>query len=352
LHLAVLRDVTERKAVESELARKSELLQTIFDNMPCMFNVLGPGVDPLMVNREWTRVLGWTPQDLGRGDILDLLYPDHDERRRTREFIQASDRSWRDFRLRARDGRMIDTSWANFRLSDGTMIGIGQDVTERKRAEEEREALSRRLVSVQEEERRTIARELHDEIGQILTGLRLMLEWTSQKTGLELAEIKDLAAQISERVKDLSLNLRPPMLDDLGLVPTLLWHFERYRAQTGIHVRFHHRGVGAPRQPGAGEITVFRIVQEALTNVARHAGVAEVTVELWAESGSMWLRVEDAGRGFDPAALGALSSGLSGMRERALLTGGSLAIESRPGEGTRLLARLPLVAADTVTAGE
>jgi PAS domain S-box-containing protein len=484
-HLGVMRDVTERKAAEVELRRKTELLETVFDNMPCMFNVLGPGVRPMIVNREWTRVLGWTAKELEGRDLLALVYTDPEERRRTEEFVEAADRTWRDFHVRTKDGREIDASWANFRLSDGTIIGIGQDVTERKRVEKDRErraaqlqaladaalaigaagtvaeiarivteaarrvigahaaittftrderrarpirsrslsdehavyddneprsggsgvprlavpliardgrnlgvielsdkydgafgaddeailvqlaqlasqatertrllgevstaregleALSRRLVNLQEEERRTIARELHDEVGQSLTGLKLMVETSHLGGAVDLGQVRELADRLLARIRDLSLNLRPPMLDDLGLVPTLLWHFERYRAQTRIEVRFQHRGVKG-RFPAATEIAAFRIIQEALTNVARHAGVTEARVELSVEGRSLTLRVEDKGRGFDPAALPGASSGLTGLRERALLAGGVLSHYSRPGAGTRLLAVLPL----------
>jgi signal transduction histidine kinase len=199
--------------------------------------------------------------------------------------------------------------------------------------------VSRRLVTLQEEERRITARELHDEVGQILTGLKLMLE--ARPRGEDVSELTDLVAQLQQRVRDLSLNLRPPMLDDHGLVPTLIWHFERYRSQTRIEVRFHHRGIGA-RLPAETEIAAFRIIQEALTNVARHAGVLEATVELHLEGTLLELRVEDEGVGFDPAAPTAPSGGLSGMRERALLAGGRFAVDSQPGAGTRLLARLPV----------
>jgi signal transduction histidine kinase len=231
-----------------------------------------------------------------------------------------------------------------------------KDITEQKRAEVERERLlaevssargrleilSRRLVLLQEEERRTISRELHDEVGQILTGLKLMIE-TGERAGtaMDPRPLKEGVAQLLERVHDLSLNLRPPMLDDLGLVPTLLWHFERYRAHTSIQVHFHHLGV-IERMPSDTEITAFRIVQETLTNVARHAGVNEVTVEVWREAGHLKLRVEDCGHGFESGAVASSACGITGMRERAMLAGGSLTVESLPGHGTRVGAELPI----------
>jgi PAS domain S-box-containing protein len=206
------------------------------------------------------------------------------------------------------------------------------------------ETLSRRLVHLQEVERRNIARELHDHIGQLLTGLKFMLEAGERhRRAADPKAATAVVAQLLERVADLSLNLRPPMLDELGLVPTLRWHFQTYQAQTGVRVRFDDGGFSA-RLPADAEITAFRIIQEALTNVARHANVTWADVDLWAEDGWLGLRVEDGGRGFEPAAVSRASSGLTGMAERARLLGGSLAIESRPGAGTRLLVRLPAAA--------
>jgi PAS domain S-box-containing protein len=153
-------DVTELKRVETELRRQNELLQTIFDHMPCMFNVLGPGVKPLVVNREWTRVLGWSADELEGCDLLALMYPsDPAERRRGEEFVQACSREWREFRVQVKDGRVVDTSWANFRLSDGTVIGIGQDITDRKRAQRALQASVRQQAAVARLGQRALAGE-------------------------------------------------------------------------------------------------------------------------------------------------------------------------------------------------
>jgi PAS domain S-box-containing protein len=209
-----------------------------------------------------------------------------------------------------------------------------------RQGHESLEALSRRLVERQEAERRALARELHDEVGQVLAGLKLHLE------GARIPlpdEVRALLEDLSSHVRDLSMDLRPPMLDELGLLPTLLWHFERYHAQTGVRVDFRHAGP-AGRLDSRVETAAFRIVQEALTNVARHAGVQEASVSLEARPDRIELRVEDRGVGFRPESVGTqVASGLAGMRERARLIGGRLRIDAAPGAGTRLVAELPRV---------
>jgi signal transduction histidine kinase len=141
----------------------------------------------------------------------------------------------------------------------------------------------------------------------------------------------------------LSLDLRPQVLDDLGLMPALDWLFKRFFQQTGIRVKFKHTPLSG-RMPAQLETAVFRIVQEALTNVARHAGVKEATVRLWSNGSSLGVQVEDRGAGFDSelALAGRDSSGLAGMRERALMLGGEFTLDSRPGAGTRVTVELPL----------
>jgi signal transduction histidine kinase len=223
---------------------------------------------------------------------------------------------------------------------------VAERTAELSRANDALRGLSRRLVDVQETERRFIARELHDEVGQLLTGLKLLLETSlhpaapaEQRT---LDEAIDITQQLLERVRELSIDLRPQMLDDLGLVVALEWHFKRYFKQTGIRVQFQHSPL-THRLPAPLETVVFRVVQEALTNAARHAGVNTVQVRLHASAELVRVHVEDPGSGFVPeeAMRRGASTGLTGMRERAELLGGKLAVESAPGQGTRLTVELP-----------
>ncbi len=225
---------------------------------------------------------------------------------------------------------------------------LKEQIAERRRAEEELRRLSHRLVEVQESERRNIARELHDEIGQLLTGLKLVIEMVSRLPAEELVEhchkAQVLVNELMGHVRDLSLDLRPAMLDDLGLLHALLWHFERYKSQTGVTVTLTHTGIENQRLTPEIETAVYRIVQEALTNAARHAGVTKIRVNAYADAESLNLQIADDGKGFDvQASLAAgQSSGLAGMRERAQLLGGLLMIDSVVGKGTVINATLPL----------
>jgi len=233
------------------------------------------------------------------------------------------------------------TNLASATLQNASLFG------EVSRGRERLQDLSRRLVEIQEGERRRIALELHDQIGQILTGLKLLLDSSMALPAVQLKprleQAQELANDLISRVRQMSLNLRPSLLDDLGLVPALIWLFERYTAQTSIEVVFQHTDVEGVRFPMQLETAAYRMVQEALTNVARHAGVAGVVVRLWRTPNRLVVQVEDAGRGFDPGtALNGDSSGLLGQRERLGLLGGRLTIDASPGSGVCLTAELPL----------
>jgi signal transduction histidine kinase len=169
-----------------------------------------------------------------------------------------------------------------------------------------------------------------------------------------LAEARAVISHLLPRVHDLSLDLRPPNLDDFGLLPSLSWLFERHARQTGLQVTFVQSGLERRFRPEI-EMATYRIVQETLTNVARHAGVARADVRARADREKLRLTIRDQGHGFDPdtALAGGARAGLIGMRERALLLGGKLSLASAPGAGARLTLELPLDGAGEggVTAG-
>ncbi|HEY0160733.1 MAG TPA: MEDS domain-containing protein [Thermoanaerobaculia bacterium] len=214
-------------------------------------------------------------------------------------------------------------------------------LTETVRAGRERlEALSRRLLHAQEDERRRVAIELHDDLGQILTAIRLNLA-SSPPNVAEAVESVDRAMQ---SVRDLALDLRPAMLDDLGLPAALRWYADRFARQTGVDT--HLAVEELPRVDSGVATASFRVVQEALTNVARHASAKNVWLSLRRSGGAVELVVRDDGAGFDVAAAsaraaGGASLGLIGMEERVSLAGGSLSVVSAPASGAEVRARFP-----------
>jgi PAS domain S-box-containing protein len=234
---------------------------------------------------------------------------------------------------------------------------VQERTAELRQANQDLQILSGRLLAVQEIERRNLACELHDQIGQMLTSLKLNLDMVSRALPAEdmpraqqpLFQTGQILEQLLQQVRDLSLDLRPAMLDDLGLLPALLAHFDRYTAQTGIQVNFKHNGIDR-RYSAPLETAAFRIIQEALTNAARHAEVEQVDVRMWSDNTRLYLLVQDEGRGFDfaNASQNRNSTGISGMRQRASLLGGRLEIETKPGSGACLIAELPIAGAQEI----
>lgn len=230
---------------------------------------------------------------------------------------------------------------------------IAKQQAEAKRQQYNRElqALSRRLVEAQETERRNIARELHDEIGQSLIVIQLNLQSLLQMPGPDaraprLKESIKVIDRLLEQVRDISLNLRPSILDDLGLEPAVRWNTERQAALVGLQAKFHADPL-EQRLDSVIETECFRVAQEALTNVVRHAHAKALSVELRKKDGLLHLRVRDDGVGFEVVtvrekALHGASLGLLSMEERAELAGGGLEFSSIPKKGTEVHAWFPL----------
>ncbi|HEV2851179.1 MAG TPA: GAF domain-containing sensor histidine kinase [Thermoanaerobaculia bacterium] len=209
-------------------------------------------------------------------------------------------------------------------------------------ATERMQTLSHRLVEVQENERRTVARELHDEAGQALVSLRYGLQLLERETGGEgiaarVAELKQTTDGVIDSLHRLAGALRPASLDLVGLEAALRQYLHSTESKWGLTVRFKARGLKDERLPAAVETALYRVVQEAVTNVVRHAAATRIDVLVERRDGRVVVMVEDDGKGFAPATAGGADRlGLIGMRERAEALGGTLTIESAPGEGTTI----------------
>jgi PAS domain S-box-containing protein len=251
--------------------------------------------------------------------------------------------------------------WANIiitalRDDEGHLRGfvdITRDITERKRIESERKELLKRLVTTQEEEQRRLSRELHDQMGQSVAALLLGLKSLSDSGQLKSTEIRhlqklqELTNQLAHDVHHLASTLRPTALDDLGLHTALSNHVEEWSERTGIRADFHSNGLIQQRLPPQIETTLYRIVQEALTNVLKHASAQNVSIIVEHRGSRVMAIVEDDGSGFDVEVtmdkpVSERRLGLMGMKERVSLVGGTLDIESTPSAGTTVIVHIPI----------
>jgi PAS domain S-box-containing protein len=210
------------------------------------------------------------------------------------------------------------------------------------------QSLSARMLEAQELERRHLARELHDEIGQQITCLQILTEHQSAiappPLKLALKETRAATTELLQTVRQLSSDLRPQLLDDFGVLAALEWHFKRFRKRTGVEIQLNKKYFRDDLLNSFLRNVLFRVAQEALTNVARHAHTNKVKVELSTRNGVCTMEVRDKGRGFDVTeALQKGSFGLAGMQERVFLAGGKLKFDSAPGKGTSVAVELPLV---------
>jgi signal transduction histidine kinase len=232
--------------------------------------------------------------------------------------------------------------------------GVLEARIRQQRAQEERhktelERLSSKLMQAQEDERRRIARELHDEVGQALSAIKLELavaerQPLSERSKAPLAEARSITERTLQSVRDMSQLLHPSMLDDLGLPDTANWYLGGFSRRTGIRSELVVNELTERIAPEL-EVCTYRVIQEAVTNVARHAGATVCRVEIQGTSDGLRITVEDDGRGFDPRVKpGAAGRGLGlvSVRERVATLGGTLHVDSRPGQGTRLTVELPL----------
>ena len=364
----VVTDITERKQTEGKIVRAKEEWEHTFDAVPDLIAILDRQFRITRVNKAMADRLGLAPAEcIGQtcyravhGTEEPPSFCPH------AQLLKDGQRHEVEVYEEGLGGTFVVTA-SPLMDANGQVTGsvhVARDISERKRADEalrsSRErlrALSRRLVEAQEAERRRIARELHDEAGQALSAMAINVSTIQRQLPPEcppkamerLADTSALIDHTLQHIRDLSQTLRPAMLDELGLVPAVRWHLSAFAERAGLKATFRAEDC-EQRLPPDVETTIYRFVQEALTNAGRHSHATEVAVVVRRKGVSIAAEVKDDGRGFDAEQLAAdAGGGLLGMRERAALADGSFQIESREGEGTRVAIEIPVAARQTET---
>jgi PAS domain S-box-containing protein len=359
----IAQDVTERE-------RSRELLQEAESHYRALVEQSIVGIylmdreHLIYANPRMCEILGYTFAELGSLNLRDLVVPaDHASLDSIATRRRAGDMASIALQLSARrkDGQVVylgvETKVIDL-AGRKAAIGVVQDVTLSRRAQDELRAanqrlrtLSDRVLAVQEEERRHISRELHDDVGQSIValgiGLHRLEEFVEPSRRTLLAECIDVADAVREKIREISVELHPPHLDQLGLQDALRWLVSRHRDMTGIEVACRFSGVEGLRIAPVIEAACYRICQEALNNATRHASPRSVTVELAASNGQLIVRIFDDGVGFDQVVqrerlVTSGSLGLISMEERARLAGGRLEVRSASHAGTCVSALFPI----------
>ena len=354
----IARDITERKRAEAALRESEERLTLAFAGAQEGVWDWNLETGAVVYSHRWKQMLGYADDEVEPHVSAweRLLHPDDRGRAdRLNESLARGGRTYEgEFRLKHKNGQYVHVLSRGFpvrREPDGPVVrivGTHFDLTERKRAETERARteLLTRLVFAQEDERRRIAREMHDQFGEQLTALGRRIAMlkdacSSDATTREHVDaLESIAHRLDRDVDHLVWELRPTALDDLGLRAALTNYVQDWSTRVGIPAQLHTSGLWHDRLPSDTETTLYRIAQEALTNVAKHSQAATVEVILERRADHVVLIVEDDGVGFDPGAGTGHGFGLVGMQERAALVGASLQIESTVGQGTTILVRM------------
>jgi PAS domain S-box-containing protein len=298
----------------------------------------------LDVNEAAVRAYGWSRTEFLGMSILGLRPDDEEGRTPASPPVSGIETHLR------RNGTRLEAEIRSSRVDLGgveAVLLVAEDATQRLGAQRELQALVERSLKVREQEQARIAREIHDSLGQTLTVLKIDLAALGSRLGRDrtaAAKVASMARQVDAAIADvrqIAAGLHPAMIDQLGLPAALEWLVETFGAEAGLDCRFEQGSISRDISPGRA-IALYRVTQEALSNVARHAQARTVVVSLADEGESLLLRVTDDGRGISPdEILKPRSLGLIGMRERAKALGGTFFVEGAPGFGTRVEVRLP-----------
>jgi len=358
-HVAELEErMAERKRTEVALRESEERYRELFENARDAIYVHDLEGNYTRVNRATETLTGYKREEIVGHNFAEFVPVEQFRYVRQSLYAKVAEQGETTYEIDvlAKDGRRVPVEVRSQAMyENGVMVGVqstARDITERKLAQEGLKMFSRQLIEAQEDERRRIARELHDQVGQILTAIKMNLHNVQQASqASEVCHIKDNIEAVDQAlrlVRDLSVELRPPVLDDFGLVTALHWFVDRYKKRTGLDVNVV---INMPdeneRFSRDLETACFRIAQEALTNIVRHAQANQALLRLVRDANVLLLSVKDNGVGFDPESLRkraprAATLGLISMQERAHAAGGTIEINSAISQGTEVRLMLPL----------
>ena len=356
------RDITERKKAAEKLQHSEEKYRLLFyDNPLPMYMTTLPGLDIIDVNDAAIKQYGYSREEFLKLNTRQLR-PAED----VKYFLEEVNKmhpgiiNVRNWRHKKKDGTVIYVeTYSHEILYEGkrAWLGLSHDVTEKNEAKmllqksyDEIRQLASNLQSIREDERTNIAREIHDELGQQLTGLKMDLHWLTRKIStddkaitIKMQESIDLINATIASVRKISTDLRPSILDDLGLLAALEWQGNEFEKRSGTKVIFINKVGDITVEPEAAT-GIFRIYQELLTNIARHANASLVRAILFKDDNQMYFSVNDNGVGFDLETIANKKTlGLLGIKERSLLLGGTYEFKSKPGEGSVTTISIPLI---------
>lgn len=364
LTLSIIKDITQRKKSEIELRESESKFKMLFNNAndAVFVTQISDGKvygDLIEVNDVACRRLGYTRDEFVKLSPSAIISPKcMDDFNKHQERLLREGRVIYDIIYRAKDKILIPVE-VNSHLfhfnNKPTILSIARDITERKKAEEKLQRSSRllrelatHLQSIREEERTLIAQEIHDELGQVLTALKIHITLLANKLNENQAPLKEkinsvlsLIDDSVESVQKISTKLRPGILDELGLNAAIEWQAEEFQKLTAINC-----SITLPKDElnldASKSTAVFRIFQEALTNIARHSGANKVSVSLMKHHSSVNLEIKDNGKGITADQIKDFKSlGIHGMKERAIVFGGEVTIEGIPGKGTIVKVQIP-----------
>ena len=332
--------------------RERELIRTILDNIPAMVTFFDASGKVRYVNRSFEQKTGWSRDLLREQDMVMLCYPDSTIREEALSFMLSAKPGWKTFPLQAADESIIHSSWSNVRLSDGSYVGIGIDMTKEIMMEKRVRSLAIRLSKTAEMVQQNIASVIHDRIVQSLVSMKLSLEglrrgeYMPESATSRLEDMLNTLDDVVQETRALSHELCPPALAYMRIDEVLRWLSERLSEQYGFSITIEIDG-HFTQLDSEKKFFIYMAVRELIHNISKHADATRVVLAVHADSKGITVTVQDDGKGFDQAVLENLSFreggfGLLHIKMRLEQYGGELSIQSGPGEETSITIKIPV----------